>query len=254
MKRNIFVVCLCGCLSIVAAAQSKEKSDKNGAKSPEKAMTASAVKSDAAPLELAKSALAAHGGDRLKNAKSIVQIGSVEISLPNSAQTLSASYAIRQAGSKSRFELNAPAFGFFQIYDGQTLYNSVREADLPPLVEFGLNLLTKIENPGYKVSALPEQKKLRSFRVTTPEGYATDFHINPANGQVQSYEVIFSSNGREMKTAVANDKFRQVEGVLLPEKFSQRLELPFGTFYSSFKAKEILINSTISDDVFKIPQ
>ncbi|HLM61374.1 MAG TPA: hypothetical protein VK308_11260, partial [Pyrinomonadaceae bacterium] len=60
------------------------------------------------------------------------------------------------------------------------------------------------------------------------------------------YEV----NGRTITTAVEIDKVRDVEGVKVPERYAQRFETGNLTIYSDFKAKEILVNTPIADDVF----
>jgi hypothetical protein len=53
-------------------------------------------------------------------------------------------------------------------------------------------------------------------------------------------------------TSVVIDKYRIVDGVTVPEKYSQRFDLGQMTAYADFKAKEILINSPVADDVFTI--
>jgi len=256
-----------GCTAFDANAQTQPKTNAETAKTatekpkdakssgkPQITIPIVALKADATPLELAKAALAAHGGDNFKNAKSLTQIGTVDVSLPNSAQSMTASYKIQQSGDKFRLEINAPVVNLLQIYDGQQLYTSVGGSDIPPVTQLGMLLLTKIENDGYKVSALPDQKKRRSFRIATPEGYSTDFHLDSATGRVQSYESKYTVRDKEVTTSVENDKFREVEGILLPEKFSQRFDMAFGTVYAAFKAKGFFANTAIPDDVFKIPE
>jgi hypothetical protein len=60
-------------------------------------------------------------------------------------------------------------------------------------------------------------------------------------------------NGYDVTTAVALDKFREIEGVSVPENYSQRFDLGQLTLYANFKAKEILVNSAVADDVFAMP-
>jgi len=43
-----------------------------------------------------------------------------------------------------------------------------------------------------------------------------------------------------------------VEGVKIPEKYAQRFDMGQFTVYADFKAKEILVNSKVADDVFLI--
>ena len=54
---------------------------------------------------------------------------------------------------------------FKQIYDGQQSYSSMPNVQVPPLSKFGLNVLSKFDQTGYKVSAIPNKKKLRGFQI-----------------------------------------------------------------------------------------
>ena len=48
-----------------------------------------------------------------------------------------------------------------------------------------------------------------------------------------------------------NSKFIEVEGVLIPVSFSQRLEMPGqGAFFAEYKVKDVKLNQPIGDDVF----
>jgi hypothetical protein len=48
-----------------------------------------------------------------------------------------------------------------------------------------------------------------------------------------------------------NSKFIEVEGVLIPVSFSQRLEMPgVGAFFAEYKVKDVKLNQPIGDDVF----
>jgi hypothetical protein len=112
-------------------------------------------------------------------------------------------------------------------------------------------LLTKFEEKDFTVAAVPEKTKTKnSFRITSPEGFYTDFFLDEKNGQVKSYKSSFEVSGRNVTTAVEIDKVRTVEGVLVPEKYAQRFELGNLSIYVDFKAKEISINTPVADDVF----
>jgi hypothetical protein len=67
---------------------------------------------------------------------------------------------------------------------------------------------------------------------------------------VKSYKSSFEVSGRNVTTAVEIDKVRTIEGVIVPERYAQRFELGSLSIYVDFKAKEILINTPIADDVF----
>lgn len=207
---------------------------------------------DSALMELAKATLKAHGGDKFKSAKTIIMRGTVEVSAPNSAQTLPAAFSIVFAGEKYRFDIMAPPIlNFQQVSDGQQTYSSMAGVVLPPMNRLGLPLLTKIDESGFVVSALPEKlKKKKGFRITAPEGYYSDFIVDDKTSQVKEYESSYDYNGRTFTTSVSISKYRDVDGILLNERFSQRLDMGAITSYADFKAKDIFVNSEVADDVF----
>ena len=252
MKKIALILSLLA-FSLQAFAQTSKSKTEKAVTSATPAKTP-LIKTNSTPIELARAAVTAHGGDKFKQAKSIKQIGSADVTLPNSTQSLTVSYLVIMAGEKFRFEINSPFANFQQIYDGENLYSSIGSSDIPPLSKLGMSLLTKIDEKGYKVEALPNKKKWRGFRIATPDGYATDFYIDSTTAQVMNYEAKFNVKGREVSTAVEHDKFKEVDGIVVPEKFSQRFDLSGNTFYASFKAKEILVNTAIADSVFVIPQ
>lgn len=215
--------------------------------------TNGAGKTDSAALELAKTVLKAHGGEKLVRVKSLILRGSVDISAPNAPQSIPAAFAMVYAGEKYRFDLQSIIVKFSQTSDGEVTNSSMPGVSLPPLTRVGFAVLPKIEDANYVVSALPEKlKKKKGFRITSPEGYFTDFIIDEKTSLVKSYESSYEVNGREISTAVTISKYRDVEGAMINEKFSQRLDLGQLTAYADFKAKDILINSAIDDGVFKL--
>jgi hypothetical protein len=202
------------------------------------------------PIELAKKAFAAHGGEKFKNMKTLIVRGSGDVS-GSPTQTFPSTFETIFSGDKYRFELNSVQ-SFKQVYDGQQTFSSVPNFTLPPINRLGLPLLQKMDDKDYKVSELPEKnKKKTGFRITSPEGYYTDFFLDEKTLEVKGYESSYDFNGRNVTTAVDIDKLKEVEGVKIPEKYAQRFELGF-TIYSTFKAKEILVNSPVADDVFKL--
>ena len=113
----------------------------------------------------------------------------------------------------------------------KTLHNFTlfsRIAVLCAALSFGLPVLAKFDQPGYTVSALPDKKKLRGFRIVDSEGNTTDFFVDPATARVMQYLTPY--NGFTFGTE--NTKFKEVDGVLIPFNFSQRLEMPQGAFLS----------------------
>jgi hypothetical protein len=231
-------------LTLNVSAQKEQPKDKE--------TTAATVESKTAePLELAKKALAALGGDKFKNVKNIFLKGTSEISA-SPTQTLPAGFVIMYEGEKYSFEIQAPPMvNFKQVYDGQETYSSMRGMSLPPLNRLGFPLLMKFEDKGFVVAALPEKfKKKRGFRITSPEGYYTDFILEDKTDKVKEYEASYDFNGAQVTTSVAIDAYKEIGGVFINEKFSQRLEMGQLSYYSSFKAKEILIDTKLPENAF----
>jgi hypothetical protein len=238
------------------AGPQKSTTDKAAtpAATPAAAAAKVSITAQSTPMELARIAQTAHGGDKFKNVQSILLRGTADASAPGSTQTMSSSFYIVTAGDKSRFELNNPLAPFTQVFDGQSLYNSLPQIQIPPMSRLSIALLQKIDDKTYTISALPDKKKKRGFRVTTPDGYATDFYLDGVTGLIDTTEAKFTVDGREISTAISNDKFRAVDGLMIPEKFSQRLDFSGVSFYASFKAKDILVNSELPENTFIIPQ
>lgn len=208
-----------------------------------------AITANSTPLELARAALAAQGGDAFKNLKNMWLSGSVDLYAPNSAQALPGKFSLITAGERMRLDVNAPpAFSFKQIYDGQQSYSSIPGVQMPPANKFGLPVLARYDQPGYTVSSIPDKKKLRGFRIADAEGNTTDFYIDATTGRVMQYLIPF--NGYTF--GIENSKFKEFEGVLVPTSFSQRMEMPQGAFFAEYKVKDVKLNQPLGDDVFKI--
>jgi hypothetical protein len=206
-----------------------------------------AITANTTPLELARAALIAQGGDKFKNLKSMMLIGTADLYAPNSTNSIPGKFAMITVGDKVRIEIDArPMFNFKQIFDGQQSFSSMPGVQLPPASKFGLPVLARFDQPGYTVSALPDKKKLRGFRIVDQEGNTTDFFVDPATGRVMQYLTPY--NGYTFGTE--NSKFKEVDGVLIPFNFTQRLEMPQGAFFAEYKVKEVRLNQPISDDMF----
>jgi hypothetical protein len=203
------------------------------------------------PTELARAAFIAHGGEKFRNMQNVVMRGSAQLYPPNSVQSLPGSFSLVTAGMKMRMDIDArPAIVFKQIYDGQNSYSSMPNVEMPPLPKYGLGALARYDQAGYQITALPNKKKQRAFRIVDPDGYTTDFYIDPTNGRVMSFMLYY--NGVTIGTE--HSKFKDVEGVLVPWSFSQKFETPMGAFFGEFSAKEVKINQTLADDAFAIPR
>lgn len=201
------------------------------------------------PAELARAALAAMGGDKFKKMKSSYVVGSANLYAPNQAQSIPATFAIATAGEKVRVDINSPQMGGFkQIYDGQRSFSTLPGIEIPPPSKFGLPVLAKFDQPGYTVSALPDKKKLRGFRIVDADGNTTDYYLDPVTARVSEY--IIPYQGYTFGSTIS--KFAEVDGVLIPTSFTQRFEMPMGAYFAEYKVKTVKLNEPIGDDVFVI--
>ena len=202
------------------------------------------------PLDVAKAAIAAHGGEKFQHMKSLLVMGTVDITGAFS-QVIPATFRFITSGDRYMFELNNPISPLKQVFDGKQKYSSGYE--LPPMTSLGFPLLPRAGDTGYTVAALPDaKKKKKGFRITTPDGFYTDYFVDDKTCQIKGYESSYDVNGRTATTSVEIDEFQTVEGVIVPKKYSQRFDLGDLTAYASFNTKQILVNSAIADDVFVV--
>src|SRR5881394_3019208 len=92
---------------------------------------------DPTPMDLAKAAIAAHGGDKLTHMKSLIVAGSADIA-PSPSQIIPATFRLIIAGDRYVFELNNAISPLKQIFDGKQRYSSGYE--LPPMTSLGFPL------------------------------------------------------------------------------------------------------------------
>src|SRR5882724_71877 len=238
-------------LALVVSASTHAQTEPNAkAVGPGASVPAVAITSTSTPTDLARAALTAQGGDKFKTLKSMVLRGSVDLYAPNSTQSIPGGFVMVVAGDKVRIEIDArPAVSFKTIYDGQRSYSSLPGVELPPASKFGLPLLTKFDQPGYAVTAIPDEKKLRGFSITDADGNLTNFYIDAATGRVIKFLIPY--NGYKFGTE--NKKMKEVDGVLIAFEFTQRLEMPQGAFFAEYKVKDVKLNQPIGDDVFAMP-
>jgi len=207
---------------------------------------------DSTPVELARAALAAQGGEKFKNLQSMTLTGTVDITSSLIPQSIPGKFLWITSHERVRVELDArPFIVFKQIFDGERSYSSIPGLRLGGSPKsFGLPLLTKFDQPGYTVAALPNQKKLRGFRISDNEGRGTDFFIDPYTGRVVMYE--FKSDKSSFSTE--HSKMDMVDGVLVPYKLTQKFQTPQGVFYAEFKVKDAKVNEPLEPEVFAIPK
>ncbi len=242
MKKLIFSLAVMAVVAVGVFAQGNGK--------PVATVAVVAVTATTSPTDLAKAALTAQGGDKFKSMKSLVLRGSVDLYAPNSTQSIPGGFMIVTAGEKVRVEIDArPAVSFKQIFDGQQSYSSLPGVEMAPFNRIGMALLGRYDQPGITVTAIPDKKKQRGFRIADAEGYTTDFYIDPATGRVMSF--IVPLQGQTF--GVENKKFKEVDGVLVPTSFTWRMEMPQGAFFADYSVKDMKLNNAIGDDVFQIP-
>jgi hypothetical protein len=219
----------------------------------EKPATQVAAAVESTPLDLAKATLAAHGGDKLKNIKTLVMKGSLDMNVFN--QITPAAFSVAISGEKYSFEINNPIQPMKQTFDGSQTYSTIQGFQLPPVTSLGFPLLPKVGVEGYVITALADTKKKRKgFRITTPDGFYTDFFIDEKTSQIKGYESSYQVGERNVTTSVEVDEFQTVDGIVVPKKYSQRFDLGSITAYANFKTKDILVNAPIDDSVFAIPK
>jgi hypothetical protein len=233
---------------VLTAGHFAQKATDKGPAAPEKNF--------AAEIELAKLAVAAHGGDKLTRMRSLVIRGSVDVTTSAIAQTIPATFVTIFAGEKYRIEIANPFQPLKQVYDGTQTSTTIRGGfTLPPINRLGFPLLQQIGKQGFVITSLPDDKKKKNgFRMTSPEGYYTDFYLDEKTHQIKGFDSSYEISGRKVTTSVEVDKCRLVEGVLVPEKYAQRFDTEQLTVYAHFKAKEILVNSAIEDAVFSVSE
>lgn len=247
MQRSAIITFL---LAVFVAGSSAQGS---ATTKPGKSGTQVSAAVDNTPLGLAKATLAAHGGDKLKNIKTLVMKGSLDMNVFN--QITPAAFSVAISGEKYSFEINNPFQPMKQVFDGSRTYSSIQGFELPPITSLGFPLLPKVGVDGYRVTALDETRKKRSgFRITTPDGFYTDFVVDEKTGQIKGYESSYVVRDREVTTSVEIDDFQTVDGVVVPKKYSQRFDLGNITAYANFKTKDILINAPIDESVFAMPK
>ena len=247
--KNLFLarlICV-ACFVSTLHAQEPKPAPANGT-TPAPAI---AITPETSPLDLARAAFAAQGGEKFRTVQNMILRGSVQLYPPNSVQSMPGAFSMVTAGQKLRMEIDArPAIVFKQIYDGQQSYSSMPNVEMPPLTKFGLGALARFDQPGYQVTAIADKKKQRGFRIVDPEGYTTDYYVDAKTGRVMSFFIYYG--GATLGTE--NSKFKEIDGVLVPFSFSQKFEMPMGAFFAEFNVKEVKINQQLPEDAFAIPR
>lgn len=208
----------------------------------------------AAVRALADRTVTAHGGGKLKTMGTLVIAGSVDVTMSGVPQAIPATFITIFSGDKYRIEINNPFQPLKQAFDGVTTSSTIRGGFmLPPINRLGFPLLARIGDTGFVVTELPvEKRKRKGFRITSPEGFFTDFYLDEKTDQIKAYDANYVIEGRAVTTSVEIDKFRTVEGIVVPEKYVQRFDMEQMTVYANFKAKEITVNTVVPNTLFTV--
>jgi hypothetical protein len=236
---------------VINAQQAQPKStDKPAPAAAATGVPAAGLNAPSAPLELARAAFNAQGGEKFRALKNMMLIGSVDMYSPGSTQSLSGKFGLIFAGDRMRMTIQTPLFQLEGIFDGERSYTSMPRVELPPMNKLGLVALAKFDQPGYTVTALPDKKKERAFRITDAEGNTTDFYVDAATARLIRYEVPYKG----FNFSVEQTKVQEYEGVLVPVNSTWKIDMPGGAAYAEFKAKEVKLNQTLPDNTFAIPE
>src|SRR5688572_27217671 len=137
-----------------------------------------------AEIALAKKALEAHGGEKLRSMKTLIMRGSVDVTTSAFNQAIPATFIVIFAKEKYRFEIMNPFQPIKQVFDGVNTSTTIQGGmTLPPITRLGFPLLPMVGQPGFVITPLPEAKKKKGFRMTSPEGYYTDFYLDEKTSQ-----------------------------------------------------------------------
>jgi hypothetical protein len=223
--------------------------DKPAAAATNSAAPSAVLTANMSPTELARAAFNAQGGEKFRALKNMVLIGSVEMYSPGSTQSLSGKFGLIFAGDRMRMNIQTPLFQLEGIFDGERSYTSMPRVQLPPMNKLGLVVLAHYDQSGFQITALPDKKKERAFRITDADGNTTDFYIDAATARLTRYEIPY----KNLVFSVEHTKVQEYEGVLVPVNSTWKIDMQGGAAYAEFKAKEVKLNQTLPDDVFAIP-
>ena len=236
-------------LGIVAAVNAQQAQPKKDDKTALPSVAAAGITSASTPVELARAAFLAQGGEKFRTMKNMVLIGTVDMFSPGSTQSLSGKFGLIYAGERMRMNIQTPLFQLEGIFDGERSYTSMPRVELPPMNKLGLIALAHFDQPGFQITALPDKKKERAFRITDVDGNTTDFYVDAATARVIRYEIPYKG----FVFSVEHTKVQEYEGILVPVNSTWKMDIQGGAAYAEFKAKEIKLNQTLPDNVFTIP-
>src|SRR5687768_3274238 len=104
MKKTVMLCCLILFVATIAIAQTP--APKTAGNTTE-AVPAVAITANSTPLDLARAAFMAQGGEKFRSVQNMVLRGSVNLYQPNSIQSIPGGFSIVTAGDKMRMEIDA---------------------------------------------------------------------------------------------------------------------------------------------------
>lgn len=254
MKKIINLVALLTLMSgsILTIYSQKNKSESKKAESGDKSSVASVNKTDEDARNMVEAMFKAHGGENLKKIKNLAISGEADISSSDSVAPIKGSFAIVIDGNKGRFQIKTAFFAYTQIYDDETIETSIDGIYLPPISQFGFAVIPHIKEATINFEVNDKEKKDVDFYVTVPSGYTTAFKVDPKTNLAKQYSSTFVYNGTSNTTIVEIEKYKEIDGFLVPEKFMQKFDFRQMIFYVKYNAKTIETNITISPDIFTL--
>jgi hypothetical protein len=204
----------------------------------------------ATAADLARAAVSDLGGGKFRDLKSIRLAGVASAVSPLNPNVQPAEFQLLSTDTGIRIDLTL-SFGLIQmINDGQRFYNLVNgnatNFGIAPPGKFGLRVLAKYDQPGYKITPLPEPNTEPGFRITDPEGNATDFYVHKETGRVTRFLYKFGDFNQTWEL----DNFKAVEGVMVAHQINIRLATRQGDFQMLLRAADAKINQPVGDNAF----
>jgi hypothetical protein len=204
----------------------------------------------ASAADLARATVSDLGGDKFRNLKSLRLAGVGSAVSPLNANVMPTEFQFMITDVGIRIDLTL-SFGLVQmINDGQRYYNLVNgsagDFGIAPPGKFGLRVLAKFDQPGYKTTLLPDPSKESAFRITDPEGNATDFYVNKTTKRITRLAYKYGDYEQTWQF----DNFKAVEGVMIPHRINIRLSTKMGDFQMSFEAADVKVNQPVGANAF----
>ncbi|HYO13682.1 MAG TPA: pitrilysin family protein [Thermoanaerobaculia bacterium] len=210
-------------------------------------------------LELAKKAQNAMGGKAFVDQRTQITRGTGSITPPGAPQALPIQSIVsyRILPDKERTEITLPMGQMVQVFDGTAGWVSMagqtqdQTAQMKDEQFYGLDVLRRIDQPGYTVRPLPEAdvngKKAPVIEIADSEGHATVFTLDPETSLV--LKASYERGGQETEAAYTD--YRDVNGIKVAHQTNASQN---GQPLLEIKLSEVQINPEIDPGLFKKPE